>query len=94
MELRRIPIYRALNRPNLLFGAERELILSLGLAGFALAVVAQNILALVLAIFLWTVGSSLLRMMGKADPMMSRVYLRHVKYRGYYAARSRAWRRE
>jgi type IV secretory pathway TrbD component len=32
--------------------------------------------------------------MGKADPEMSRVYVRHVKYLTYYYARSRPFREQ
>jgi type IV secretion system protein TrbD len=35
----------------------------------------------------------LLRMMAKADPMMRRVYLRHVGYRQHYRPTSSPWRR-
>ena len=38
------------------------------------------------------VGVYLLRLMAKADPIMARVYMRHVKYQPYYPARARPWR--
>jgi type IV secretion system protein VirB3 len=43
---------------------------------------------------LWFSAIPLLRWMAKADPQMTKVYLRQIKYRGYYPARSRPFRTE
>jgi type IV secretion system protein TrbD len=32
--------------------------------------------------------------MAKSDPQMTKVYIRQLKYRGYYPARSRPYRTE
>lgn len=93
-ELRRVPIHRALNRPNLLLGAERELLLTTGLISFTLIVAAQTVVACVLGFALWFVSIGFLRMMAKADPLMSAVYMRHVQYRSYYPTHSRPFRKE
>lgn len=92
MPLRRLPIYRSLSRPQLLFGAERELVLVLGMLAAILIFAAQTLLAVISGSALWAVGVCLLRRMAKADPCLSRVYLRHIRYRSYYPARSHALR--
>jgi type IV secretion system protein VirB3 len=92
MPLRRLPIYRSLSRPQLLLGAERELVLVLGMLAAILVFAAQTLVAVLAGSALWLAGVCLLRRMAKADPFMSRVYLRHIRYRAYYPARSRATR--
>lgn len=92
VELRRVPIHRALHRANLLFGAERELFLTTGLVAFTLVFVTLTLPGSVFGVLLWVVGTALLRLMGKADPLMSRVYLRHIRYRAYYRAYSTPFR--
>ncbi|MGO7917268.1 conjugal transfer protein TrbD, partial [Rhizobium ruizarguesonis] len=42
---------------------------------------------------LWIVIFAALRMMAKADPLMRRVYIRHMAYRRSYRATSSPWRR-
>lgn len=87
--LRRTPLPRALHRPNLLLGGERELVLFTALLAGGLAVTAVNAVAAVVATVVWFGCIGLLRRMAKADPRLSRVYLRHLRYRPYYPARSR-----
>lgn len=87
-ELRRIPIHKALNRPDLLAGCERELLLVTGLITLTLVVVALNVVAAIVGLSLWVVCIGLLRSMAKADPFMSKVYIRHIKYKFYYPAHS------
>ena len=94
MDLRTVPIHRALHRPSLIMGAERELVLVTGLLAAILIVVALSLLSAAIGIALWSVGVAVLRQMGKADPMMSQVYLRHLRYQAYYPAHSTPFRRE
>ena len=42
-----------------------------------------------IGVSIWIGVVGLLRMMAKADPQMSRIYLRHIAYRAYYPPRSR-----
>jgi type IV secretory pathway TrbD component len=93
-ELRRIPVHRALNRPNLLLGAERELLLTTGLISFTLIIVAQTWIAFLLGFGVWFLSIGFLRMMAKADPVMSSVYMRHIHYRSFYPAHSRPFRKD
>ena len=87
-ELRRLPIHRALNRPDLMAGCERELFLSAGMITAILVFVAMNWLAAVVGIVIFPLMVMALRAIAKADPVMSKIYLRHIKYRPYYAAHS------
>ena len=85
-------IHRALSRPNLLMGADRELVLVTGLAAVILVFVILTTVSALLGTVIWIVVVGLLRMMAKADPLMRRVYLRHIKYRSYYRPTSTPWR--
>jgi type IV secretory pathway TrbD component len=91
-ELRRTAMHRALNRPNLFMGGERELVLTSGLLCFGLGVSSVNLVTTVVGVMLWFVIIAFLRMMAKADPLMSRVYLRQLRYRLHYPPRSRPHR--
>ena len=93
-ELRTTPLHRALHRPNLIMGGERELVLTTALVAGGLAVASMNVPAAIVSSVVWLLCITGLRMMAKADPQMSRVYLRFLKYSKYYAARSRPFRSE
>lgn len=89
--LRDIMINQALCRPDHLWGVERELVLSTLLIVVSLICLAMSWWATFFGIALWIIVYNGLRMMAAADPMMSRIYLRHIKYRAYYPARSTPW---
>jgi len=91
--LRRNRIHRALSRPNLLMGADRELVLITGLASVILIFVVLTIYSALLGVALWSAIVGLLRLMAKSDPLMRQVYVRHVSYRSVYKATSSPWRR-
>ncbi|AMS45437.1 conjugal transfer protein TrbD [Aminobacter aminovorans] len=91
--LDRSRIHRALSRPNLLLGADRELLLLTGLAAIILIFVVLTWYAALFGVAIWVVVVAALRMMAKADPMMRRIYSRHIIYRSYYRPTSTPWRR-
>jgi type IV secretory pathway TrbD component len=91
-ELRFTPVYRVLWRPNLFMGGERELVLVTAIVCAGVAVSALNVVAAAVGLGVWLSLIGLFRTMAKADPQMSRVYLRQLQYKLYYAARSRAAR--
>ena len=91
--LQRNRIHRALSRPNLLMGADRELVLITGLAAVILIFVVLTVYSALFGIAVWVVIVGILRMMAKADPMMRKVYIRHVSYRPVYKATTSPWRR-
>ncbi|TBC87764.1 conjugal transfer protein TrbD (plasmid) [Rhizobium leguminosarum] len=90
--LQRNPIHRALSRPNLLLGADRELVLITGLAAIILIFVVLTIYSALFGAALWVVIVAALRIMAKPDPLMRRVYIRHMAYKSYYRATSAPWR--
>lgn len=87
-ELRRVSCHRAMLRPNLLLGCERELILLAGLLAAVMTVVLFDIRSMILGIALWLTSLWVLQRMAKADPMLSKIYRRFVNFQPYYAARS------
>ena len=90
---RRLAIFRSLNRQNLIFGCERELVLLVGLFCVALVFVGQSPATLFLGPAIWAFSLFFLRKMAKADPHMSKVFTRHIRQQAFYAARSKPWRR-
>lgn len=92
-ESRRLtPFHRALHRPQQIMGGERELMLFSMLIAGGLVVSALNLVATVIGLVLWLICVYGLRKMAKADPEMSKVYLRQLKYRNYYGPFSRPFR--
>lgn len=91
--LARSRVHRALSRPNLLMGADRELVLLTGLISIILIFVVLTWYAALFGMAIWLVAVAALRMMAKADPLMRRVYLRHVSYKVHYRPTSTPWRR-
>ena len=57
-----------------------------------LVVVSANKVSIVLGLLIFLLSVYALRKAAKTDPFMWPVYLRHVKYKGYYAPISRPWR--
>ena len=68
-DLRRTVIYRALHRPNLFLGGERELVLLTAVVCAGLPVSSLNLVAAAIGLGLWIFLIAILRMMGKADPV-------------------------
>lgn len=94
MSLRHLPFHRVLHRPNLFLGGEREPALLTLLVAGGLAVSGLNTVSFLVGAALWFTAIPVLRWMAKADPHMSKIYLRHIRYSGYYPARSRPYRAE
>ena len=92
--LRRTPLHRALYRPNLILGGERELVLITAIICGGVAVSGLNLVSAAIGVAVWLIAIALLRMMAKADPHMSKVYLRHLRFAAYYPPRSRPFRKE
>ncbi|KNY31155.1 conjugal transfer protein TrbD [Agrobacterium sp. SUL3] len=90
--LQRNRIHRALSRPNLLMGADRELVLLTGLASVILIFVVLTLYSALFGMAIWIVVVAALRMMAKADPLMRQVYVRHMRYRAHYLPTSSPWR--
>jgi len=91
--LRRNRIHRALSRPNLLMGADRELVLITGLAAAILIFVVLTVYSVVFGVAVWIVVIGLLRMLAKSDPLMRQVYIRHISYKPFYKPTTSPWRK-
>jgi len=79
-------IHSALNRPLLVMGGERELMMLVALISLTMIFVALSIQSALLGIFIWFIFSSILRMMASKDPLLSRIYKRQFNYQKYYPA--------
>ncbi|MGD9887864.1 MAG: conjugal transfer protein TrbD [Halothiobacillaceae bacterium] len=90
---RTIPIHTAFNRAHLLLGAERELALLSFLIVALVVISGMNPLSFITGALLWSVMIGIVIRMAKADTMLSKVYLKHIKYRDYYPAKSGAYQR-
>jgi type IV secretion system protein VirB3 len=86
--LRRTPIYRALHRPNLFLGGERELVLMTAILCAGVGVSSLTVVGTAAAVLVWSLCIGLFRLMAKSDPQLSHVYLRQLRQRPYYPARS------
>ncbi|CUX66503.1 Conjugal transfer protein TrbD [Agrobacterium tumefaciens str. Kerr 14] len=86
-------VHRALSRPNLLMGADRELVLLTALAAVILIFVVLTWYAALFGVAIWLVVVAVLRTMAKTDPLMRRVYIRHISYKTFYPATSSPWRK-
>jgi type IV secretion system protein TrbD len=85
---RAIPIHLSLIRPILLMGCERELVLSSAIIAAVLVLSLERLVFTIAGVVFWSLSLAALQRAAKADPQFSRVYLRHVRYRAYYAAQS------
>jgi type IV secretory pathway TrbD component len=90
--LRRLPFHRVLHRPATFLGGEREPALLVAVICGGLAATGMNVVAFTVAGGIWLAAMPLLRWVAKADPQMSRVYVRSLRYRGFYPPRSRPYR--
>lgn len=88
-ELERVAFHRVLHRPHLFLGGERELVMFTALVCGGFVMSSQNLYATVIGAVVWLLCLGFFRQMAKADPYMSRIYLRHIKYQSYYPPRSR-----
>ena len=85
---REIVLHQSANRPNLLLGCDRELVLIAAMLSASLTFVIASWWGVLLGVLLWTAAVAILKRMGKADPMLRQVYVRHVKYQPFYMAKS------
>ncbi len=86
---REIVIHQSANRPHLLLGGDRELVLFAALMSAMLIFALVTWWGIVAGIALWIASVAVLSRMGRFDPMLRQVYVRHVKYRVFYPAKGR-----
>jgi len=85
---REIVIHPSANRPNQILGGDRELVLAALLISVSLAFSLATLWGVGLAVFSWIGALAVLQRMGKADPVLRQVYMRHIRYRSFYPAKS------
>jgi type IV secretion system protein VirB3 len=86
---REIVIHQSANRPHLLLGGDRELVLFAALMSAMLIFALVTWWGIAVGIGLWITAVAVLSRMGRSDPMLRQVYLRHVKYQAFYPAKGR-----
>jgi type IV secretion system protein VirB3 len=85
---REVVIHQSANRPHLLLGGDRELVLFAALLSAMLIFALVTWWAVAAGVVLWFLSVAVLSRMGKADPLLRHVYLRHLRYRPFYPAKS------
>jgi type IV secretion system protein VirB3 len=85
---REVVIHQCGNRPNQILGGDRELVLISILTAVSLAFSLATWWGLGLSMAFWIGSVAVLQRMGKADPLMRQIYLRHIRYRSFYPAKS------
>jgi type IV secretory pathway TrbD component len=86
--MREVVIHESANRPNQLLGGDRELVLVALLVAVSLAFALATWWGIVVSTAMWATSVAVLKRMGKADPQLRQVYLRHIRYRSFYPAKS------
>ncbi|MGH8808304.1 MAG: conjugal transfer protein TrbD [Noviherbaspirillum sp.] len=85
-EPRKLPLRKSLNRPILVGGGERTLMMVLGVFTAALVFGVGSKEGIVAGILLWIGGHWGLVKVAKVDPQFSEVYKRHRLYQAFYPA--------
>src|ERR1051326_8715419 len=81
-------IHQSANRPHLILGGDRELVLFAGLTAACLAFTLATWWGALIGVVFWIAAIAVLARMGKADPLLRHVYLRHIQYETFYPAKS------
>lgn len=92
LAVRRIPIHQSLHRHNTVMGGERTLVMSSALIALLVGIGGLTMISFATAFLFWVVAVFVARRMYKADPLMSQVWMRHIKQQDYYSAKSSPWR--
>ena len=79
-----VPLHQSLLRPMLLMGAERELILALGVIAGVFIVSLFQLWAAIFGVALWLVGAWVLTRAANFDPQLSKTFTRSLKYKKLY----------
>ena len=85
---REVAIHQSANRPNQILGGDRELVLIAALVAVSLAFSLATWWGIGVSVGFWITSIAVLQRMGKADPMLRQIYVRHIRYRAFYPAKS------
>lgn len=86
---RKLPIHRSLNRPTLMVGGDREMVLTTALISGVLVFSVGTWWGVVLGVTFWLLSIAILRRLALADPIMRKVFVRLQRYQKYYPAAAR-----
>lgn len=89
--LQKTPIYRAMNRPTLFMGGDRELVLCSMVIFITMIFTSMNVFIIAASIGMLLLIIHGLRIVAKSDPQMRSIYLRHIKFKPYYPAQSQTF---
>ena len=85
---REIVIHQSANRPNQILGGDRELVLIAMLTSISLAFSLGSWWGIGLSVAFWVGAVAVLQRMGKADPLLRQIYVRHIRCKAFYPAKS------
>src|ERR1035437_328145 len=85
---REVIIHQSANRPNQILGGDRELVLIAMLTAISLAFSLGSWWGIGLSVAFWVGAVAILQRMGKADPLLRQIYVRHIRYKAFYPAKS------
>ena len=85
---REVVVHQSVNKPNLVLGGDRELVLVAIMVSFSLGFSLATWWGIGLSVVFWVAAMAALQRMGKADPLLRHAYLRHIRYRSFYPAKS------
>lgn len=83
-----VTIHQSLNRPMLLLGGERTLVLLLGVIAGVFIFSLAALWAAAVGVGMWLVGTWVLSRAGDYDPLLSKTGPRSLKYKRFYPAAS------
>ena len=83
-----VPIHASLNRPMLMMGGERQLVLMLGVVAGVFIISLAQLWAAILGIVIWVGGQYFLSRAADYDTQLSKVGPRHLKYKKQYLSGS------
>jgi len=86
---REMAFHQSANRPHLLLGGDRELVLVSGVLAAILIFAVMTWWSILVGLAVWLVAVAVLARMGKVDPLLRHVYIRHIRYRSFYPAKSK-----
>jgi type IV secretion system protein VirB3 len=86
---REVVFHQSANRPHLLLGGDRELVLVSGILSAILIFAVMTWWSILAGLVLWLAAVAVLARMGKVDPLLRHVYVRHIRYRAFYPAKSK-----
>jgi len=92
--MRTYPIFQSLHRHNHVMGAERELVLLNILFSFLVGAGGFTLISGLVAVLFYIITTFVLRKMAKADPIMSKIWFRHMRLQIMYPAKSGIWRKK